>query len=143
MARWKLTQKHYLNVPGTLWEYTENDRATGRPKRKQFPVPRFLDPDDTSDWNYIDMRDPRGNAIDGSIVVAWEGSAKEKDLVFEGQPTPDMVPLDDEAKEISSKLKVQVSPDQEGGFAGSVLENRQQSTCGLPGSGFLTWKRPA
>ena len=38
MARWKLMTPHYLNVEGETWEYTENDRQTGRPKRVQFPV---------------------------------------------------------------------------------------------------------
>ena len=30
MARWKLMTPHYLNVEGETWEYTENDRQTGR-----------------------------------------------------------------------------------------------------------------
>ena len=48
MARWKLMTPHYLNVEGETWEYTENDRQTGRPKRVQFPVPRLLDIRDPS-----------------------------------------------------------------------------------------------
>ena len=41
MARWKLMTPHYLNVEGETWEYTENDRQTGR-QRVQFPVPASL-----------------------------------------------------------------------------------------------------
>ena len=48
MARWKLMTSHYLNTPGEEWEYTENDRNTGRPRRIKFPVPRLLDINDPS-----------------------------------------------------------------------------------------------
>ena len=63
MARWKLTQKHYLMVPGTKWEYVENDRSTGRPIRKTYDVPLFLDPEDPSAWNYVTERDMGGRPI--------------------------------------------------------------------------------
>lgn len=125
MARWKLKQPHYLKVPGTLWEYQETDRATGRPLRKQFPVPRYFHHEDPTDWNYITGRDAAGRAVEGDIVVCHEGKGLDKDYTFTGPPTPDMEPMDDEAREISSKLGVgagflEEMPD--GGYAGRVLE---------------------
>lgn len=100
MARWKLTEKHYLNVPGTHWEFQTVDRMTGRPQRKTFNVPLFLDPEDKDCWNY------RGEGMfeDGSVIVCYAGKGESRDIVFEGAPTPGMLPLDDEAREISSKF---------------------------------------
>jgi len=119
MARWKLTQPHYLKVPGTKWEYTENSRTSGRPLRKQFDVPLYLHPDDPSQWTFKRDRD------DGDIIVCWEGKGDTSDLPFLGQPTPDMLPLDDEAKAVSAKLPMGMGfTDEvpEGGYAGRVLE---------------------
>jgi hypothetical protein len=99
MARWRLAAPHYLNVEGTSWEYKEVDRTSGRQKRTIFPVPLHLDPDNPSDWNIVRGKD------DGEIVVAdKESVAFPKDIIFVGNPTPDMVPLDDEAKAISAKM---------------------------------------
>jgi hypothetical protein len=93
MARWKLREKHYLNVPGTEWEYKETDRETQRSVRKIYEVPLYLNPDERSDWNY-----PADEAI---IVSNKFDPAHRRDIVFIGSPTPDMEPLDDEAKDIS------------------------------------------
>lgn len=96
MARWKLMVNHYLNVEGTKWEYTETDRITGRPKRTQFSVPRYLDILDPSDWT---------NRVGdtGEIIVSdGKGMVGPKDIVFVGEPTPDMEPVDDEARKISN-----------------------------------------
>lgn len=101
MARWMLTEAHYLNVPGNLWEQQITDRATGRPVRKQFPVPLHLDPNIESDWNYKEQ--VGNNVIDGKIIVCHAGKGEPKDIVFEGEPSPGMLPLDDEAKTISAK----------------------------------------
>lgn len=90
MARWKLTAAHYLNVPGTEWEYEETNRDTGKRGRKKFLVPMYLSPED-----------PEFQNRDGEVVVAYEGSAERRDVIFEGLPTPDMEPLDDEARAIS------------------------------------------
>jgi hypothetical protein len=100
MARWKLVVNHYLNVEGTKWEYTETDRVTGRPKRTQFNVPRYLDIQDPGDWT---------NRIgdSGEIIVTNGGTHDPKDIVFTGEPTPDMEPVDDEAKKISKSLEDQ------------------------------------
>lgn len=97
MARWKLTEKHYLNVPGTRWEFQTVDRNTGRPQRKYFNVPLYLDPENPDDCNYKD-------GFESWIIVAHEGSAEGRDIVFVGDPTPGMLPMDDEAREITAKF---------------------------------------
>ena len=95
MARWRLTAPHYINVPGTEWEYKEIDQTTGRQGRKVFPVPRLLNPNDGADCNYP-----------GEIIVAYAGPlAQGRDIIFEGGPTPDMEPLDEEAKVITESLR--------------------------------------
>lgn len=101
MARWQLTEASYLNVPGNLWEQQITDRATGRPVRKQFPVPLHLDPNIESDWNHKEQLG--NNIIDGKIIVCHAGKGEPKDIIFEGPPNPGMLPLDDEAREISGK----------------------------------------
>ena len=102
MARWKLLNPHYLMVEGdqgeTQWEYKELDRNTGRQIRKTFIVPRYLDPGDPSDWTH------KQNNDEGDIIVAWKGSEQPRDLILKGDPTPDMLGLDDEAKAISANL---------------------------------------
>lgn len=116
MARWKLTEKHYLNVPGTRWEFQTVDRTTGRPQRKTFPVPLYLDPENPDDCNYKD-------GYDNWIIVAYEGSAEGRDIIFIGDPTPGMLPIDDEAKAISAKFKW--TPTQ--GLDDESKENSYQS----------------
>lgn len=90
MARWRLTQKHYLSVPGVEWEQKETNRDTGRQLVKRYPVPMFLDPDNPGDVNY-----------DGMVVVGQGKGTMPKDYIFTGPPTPDMEPLDDEAQAIT------------------------------------------
>lgn len=93
MARWRLRDKHYLNVPGTEWEYKETDRETNRQARKVFEVPLYLNPEDSADWNYRDQQ---------AIIVANKfDRAYPRDIVFVGPPTPDMEPLDEEAERIT------------------------------------------
>ena len=98
MARWRLTASHYINVPGTEWEYKEVDRKTGKQKTRKFPVPQLLNPDDPSDWNY------RHNQDEGEIIVCHDGKGEPRDIVFLGDPTPDMIPLDAEAKELTAAM---------------------------------------
>ncbi len=98
MARWKLTANHYLKVDGYKWEMTETDRFTGRQRRQQFPVPRFLDVGDPSDWTITYSKD------EGDIIVSNGGSHDARDILFIGDPTPDMFPLDEEAKVISDSF---------------------------------------
>lgn len=99
MARWRLTEKHYLKVPGTRWEFQTVDRQTGRPQRKIYEVPLYLDPEAEMDWNW---RDPNG--FDGGIIVCHEGKGESRDIVFVGDPTPGMLPIDDEAKALSAQF---------------------------------------
>lgn len=95
MARWRLINAHYLNVPGTEWEYKEIDQTTGRQGRKVFTVPLYMDPRDPADHNYP-----------GQIIVT-NAASKEwpRDIIFLGDPTPDMEPLDEEAEAITAKLR--------------------------------------
>jgi len=93
MARWRLTDAHYLNVPGTEWEYKESDRETGRQARKVYEVPLHLDPKNPADWN---------NRAEEAIYVSTKyDGAHPRDYVFIGPPTPDMEPIDEEARLIS------------------------------------------
>lgn len=94
MARWRLTAAHYLNVPGTEWEYKETDRNTGKQGRKVFEVPALLNPDDPADCNYP-----------GEIIVCHDGKGQGRDIIFLGDPTPDMEPLDAEAESITEALR--------------------------------------
>src|SRR6266436_6241757 len=100
MARWKLTEPHYLSVPSERWEHTTTDSRTGKPIRKMYRVPKHLDPRLEDDWNYR----PENNNMDGEIIVCWEGKGLPRDIIFEGNPTPGMLPLDDEATEVSSRF---------------------------------------
>lgn len=94
MARWRLTAPHYLKVPGTHYIYEEVDRVTGKLGRKIFNVPLLLHPDNPGDYNYP-----------GEIIVCYDGKGERRDIVFEGPPTPEMEPLDDEATKISDRLR--------------------------------------
>lgn len=107
MARWKLTTPHYLNVPGTEWEYKETDRSTGKQGRKVFEVPLLLHPDDPTQQNR-----------DGEVIVCYEGKGSARDHVFVGPPTPDMEPLDDEAQAISDRERHKWRHPIEGEFTG-------------------------
>jgi hypothetical protein len=93
MARWKLTDAHYLNVPGTEWEYRETNRDTGRQARKVYEIPMYLSPKDPADFNY-----PQDEAI---VVSNKFDPVYPRDIIFRGPPTPDMEPLDDEAQTIT------------------------------------------
>lgn len=100
--RWKLMTSHYLMTEGWTWEYSETDRKTGRPKRKSFEVPRYIDILDPGDWtNRWGSKDNE----DGECVVCHKGKGLDTDIVFFGDPTPDMVPQDDEARELSASFE--------------------------------------
>lgn len=91
MARWRLLEPHHLNVPGTEWEYKEQDQVSGKQVRRVFPVPLLLDPRDASDHNYP-----------GEIIVSDGNGAQPRDIIFAGDPTPGMEPLDEAAEKISA-----------------------------------------
>lgn len=115
--RWKLMTSHYLNTKDTEWEYKETDRNTGREKRKQLAVPRFLDINDPGDWTVnlgVDggvSRGGRGPDGQGEIIVCHKDKGLSGDIAFynadgsPGDPTPDMVPVDDEAKVLSASFE--------------------------------------
>ncbi len=88
MARWRLDEPHYINAcPPDLeaveWEYKETDRQTGRERRKRYQVPMYCEKE---------------------TIVARQDSAREGDFIYNGDPTPAMQPLDDEARQISEAL---------------------------------------
>lgn len=117
MARWKLATAHYLNmIDASEWEYSETDRTTGRPKKRIFKVPTLLDPQDPSQWNHRfgDM---------GDIIVCDNGTHDDRDYEFVGDPTADMIPLDDEAKAISAKFEAKWNRPTEGLGADSYGES--------------------
>lgn len=99
MARWRLMTPHYLNIidPDSgeppEWVYAETDRTTGKARRKVYHVPQLLDPKDPTQLNFGD-----------DIVVCQEGKGLPKDIIFFGEPTPDMEPMDEEAEAISASL---------------------------------------
>lgn len=95
--RWRLMTSHYLNVPGTEWEHNESDRTTGKAVRKLYKVPCLLDTNNPMDFNHP-----------GEIIVAHavDGARNDrKDIIFIGDPTPDMEPLNDEAEAITDSFK--------------------------------------
>jgi len=128
MARWKLATPHYLNVGDeNQWEYQETERGTGKRKRRMFTVPRHLDPDNPGDWT---NRWGRQNDEDGEIIVCQPGKGADTDITFYGDPTPDMVPVDDEAKAISASFEHHWSykPDtgsMPGEFSASLINKFQ------------------
>lgn len=99
--RWRLMAPHYLNVPtlpdGTRveWEQKETNRESGRAVRRLYSVPMLLDPRDPADFNHpgeiIVCHD-----VDGARVV-------RNDIIFFGDPTPDMEPLNEEAEAVSAQ----------------------------------------
>jgi hypothetical protein len=131
MARWKLISEHYLMVPGTEWQYSENDRKTNRPITKKFPVPLHLDPKAETDWNVV-YRANDGKVYNGDIVVCLPGKGEPGDIEFTSHVTPDMEPIDDEAKAISEKLahKWERPAEAEAGepYARSLLAHLESKT---------------
>jgi hypothetical protein len=101
--RWSLRNAHYLKVAelpdGTKveWEHKETSREGGRTVRKLFAVPILLDPKDPADCNYP-----------GEIIVshAVDGVHNlRQDIIFEGDPTPEMEPLNESAQAINDSLR--------------------------------------
>ena len=101
MARWRLTASHYLNtVKPAEYEIVEEDTENGGTMRTRLSVPRYFDVEDRTRLQGNNVTNARGN-----YIVCWEGKGERGDIEFRGQPTPDMEPLDDEAAEISAKLR--------------------------------------
>jgi hypothetical protein len=100
MARWKLACPHYINVPDVEWEYNEN--KNGKINRKRFPVPRYLNTADPGDWT---VKWGGKDDEDGEIIVCLKDKGERGDITFLGDPTPDMIPVDDEARAISKTFE--------------------------------------
>lgn len=111
MARWRLTEKAYLRVPGTEYDYKETDEETGAVNRVIFQVPRYLDPDDRRQ-----CRSAEG------LVCAHAGSNKKGDWIFEGPPIMGMEPLDEEAERLTAEMQ-QAWGSQ---FVGGDLDSSQE-----------------
>lgn len=111
MARWRLTDNHYLHgeYPGegpTQWQHTETNRDTGRVARKNFMVPAYL----------------------AKETIVCQDEKNPRDFAFIGPPTPEMEPLDDEAEAISAKHRAKWQHPIEGlagtgGFNEALLAN--------------------
>lgn len=100
MARWKLKDKHYINlVQSSIWERREVSRESGKEGITRLKVPTYLDPDNPGDCNYRDF-----DGLGPAIIVCHPGKGERRDLEFEGPPTPDMEPIDAEAEEISRPI---------------------------------------
>ncbi len=128
MARWKLTAKHYLEAlqfgQPSEWQREEINVQTGRAFRKTYPVPMFIDPEDPFCIN----------RTTGFCVIAMEGSAQPGDLECKNfKPTPDMEPLDEEARQLSEAERPHwinpidgLSPTMGEDFANQLLATLQQ-----------------
>lgn len=119
MARWKLACSHYLmTVRPAKWRYSHTDRTTGELVEKEFLVPRMLDINDPKCWTNRSGNPVSrgGNDMDaeGEVVVCIEGKGERGDIAFLGDPTPDMIPLDEEAQKISDSFQERwaYKPDQ-------------------------------
>lgn len=118
--RWRLTQPHYLNIPGVEWERQEiHGKKTAR---QRVSVPSILDPRDESDHNYP-----------GEIIVAHavDGARNQpKDIIFIGDPTPEMEPLNEAAEAISRRFEKKWNHPIEsltGDFNQSMLAGLEQA----------------
>ena len=139
MARWKLTAKHYLHAlqygQPSEWQREEINVQSGRAFRKTYPVPMFIDPDDPHCINrHL-----------GYCVIATEGSDQPGDLIVSNfKPTPDMEPLDEEARQLSEAERSHwinpidgLSPTMGEDFANQLLAALQQQMNKTQSSGSL------
>jgi hypothetical protein len=123
MAKWRLTGKHYLACPGTKWTHKETSRDSGEEISIDYPVPRYLDPDD-----------PRFQNRDGECIVTnvqKDGSiyAATRCYYFIGPPTPEMEPLDEEATKLTEAERPKWQhpiENMEGNYSASLLSDLQK-----------------
>jgi len=101
MARFRLTDKHYLNIQGCEWEEKQElqtkVRGRYRLNRKVLAVPMYLDPKQEADFNYP-----------GEIIISTKEDRRYPDDYITGPGficTVDMTPLDDEADEMMEEYK--------------------------------------
>jgi len=101
MARFRLTKDHYLNVPGTEWEQVELS-ATGKQVRHRYNVHRYLAVE-----NGDDQTPPKS----GEIIVSTKDDPRYPyDIVFIGDPSNEMEPLDAEAEEMVRAVRSRPHP---------------------------------
>jgi hypothetical protein len=111
MARWKLACPHYINtVRPAKWRYSHTDRASGDLVEKEFIVPRLLDPADPKCWtnrNQVGVPVSAGGNMDDAEgeVIVFKGKGLPGEIEIFGDPTPDMIPQDEEAQEISDSFQ--------------------------------------
>jgi len=112
LARWKLATSHYLNtVKPVKWRYQETDRSTGENLEREYIVPRFLDINDPRCWTnrLVAGANVGGGATnigaEGEIIVCTPGKGLAGDIEFLGDPTPDMIPMDEDAEAISATFQ--------------------------------------
>jgi hypothetical protein len=67
-------------------------------------VPQYFHPETESDWTDFTMLS-NGQRGSGTVVVCDGHNPQPRDIIFKGEPTPGMHPLDDEAREISSRYR--------------------------------------
>lgn len=102
MARFRLTDKHYISILGCEWEEKQElmtkVRGRNRLHKKTQAVPMYLDPKDPSDHNYP-----------GEIVISTEENLRRYPDDYIVGPgfvvTADMTPLDDEAEAMFEEWK--------------------------------------
>lgn len=118
MARFRLTAPHYLNVPGTEWEQNET-LPTGKIYRHRYKVHMYLDPKDPGDHNY---------PLTGEIIVATVADPRYPlDLIFLGEPTQDMEPLDAEAEALFQAAMSRPQPMTEDDLRRAMATPRTES----------------
>lgn len=138
MARWQLTEDHYIKVRRrsrpTEWEYQETDRLTGETDRTRFVVPLYCEE---------------------KMIISSAGCGLPSDngkmgpIEFDGDPipTPAMTPLDAEAEAISASYRdrwinpIESMPAQ-GGFNSALLSSLERQLAEvasrLPAPGPVT-----
>jgi len=100
--RWQLVTPHYLHTAELIeWEHSETDPITQRQNRKRYVVPLYM-PADT---------------------IVCQGHGERGDTEFIGEPTPDMMPLDEEARALSDSLKEKWQVSDYGVGSESILDN--------------------
>jgi hypothetical protein len=105
MARWKLMTPHYIITTDPA-EWEEVKLVGGKQLRIRHPVPRYLDPRDPADWNSR-WGSPNNSHIVGNengeiiVCIVGKGAPSDHAVADSTHITPDMMPLDDEARAIS------------------------------------------
>lgn len=130
MARWMLTEDHYIHVyrprrGPTEWEYKEIDQMTGEEIRTRFAVPLYIEKGMIVSTKGSEL--PTDNGPVGPYV--WVDSKVE--------PTCNMTPLDEAARELSANLPQPFGWDPfddlptQGGFADKLISGLEKQMAEL------------